>query len=222
MVDVTSVDTSEMLGKEVALDIGNAFVREQLAIQLTNKFIRRGDDPVAKLLLENKGQEGILGIKCYRDQGGFKSDVMSGVELEEALQKWKSQEGRQTIHENISMLEPGDQWPAGIRALYKKLMHIQAAQARGFGTGRESAFIEYSSLHFAIRNIGVIGQIVEKVIDGIISNPGTVIVRGRTMDILNNRGQGIRLAVPNTIVQQWKGRIFTGFIDSAAYVNPKK
>jgi len=199
------ISTPEEVISEVAHE--TVAYRGYLAEQLRNKF--HPGEPVAKVLEESASNK-LLAIQYKETEEGNFANAMENGQLDEMLRDYCSPEKVNGLKDSSRMPKPGEEWPAGMKSLHKKINHAEARRKKGEEI--LTVFESFSSLKFARATVADVQGLAEGLIEEIMLSPSTIIDRGRTIDFFNMSGIGLRA--------NKEPFLFVGFIDPRFYTKP--
>jgi hypothetical protein len=189
-------------------------VRRELSSQLRNAYLR--ENPLADVLKLLQYRVGGLIVSFEKDLESGKDFVaeIKGEDKEAFLQEGLAPSQVEAVVESAGRFDDKHKIPAGMRALEKKCGHSM----RDLFKGRiQSHFQDFYGISCAPPNRGYVQPMVEELIRFIMSDPETVLVKYKHIEIFNSLGQGVKI-----VRNPGEGEeVFKGFLDSAFYVSPK-
>lgn len=190
-------------------------VRRQMAGQLRNTFLDY--NTLADCLEENALKGSVLVVRAAGKEAQALDDSQADIVLEE----YCGEKMRGLMIESSRRFDEVKAWSAGVSSLHKKRGHIETRREKGDTS--KSAFEDLLGIRFDSSNIGNVQQMAEDLITDIMQNPSTVIVRDKTVDVVNKTGQGIRIDRGEQLREGVpRAPSFTGFVDSSFVARPVK
>jgi hypothetical protein len=189
----------------------NARTRREIAASRRNRY---GSDILSSVLEEYAGYDGVLVI----EHGSVKKEGMTVERYARVLGEKDAREivdkltGDRVIsrlvNESKVVLTGGI--PEGMRFLSHKISH---ARIGGFDT----RFRRYMGEKFDESSISRLKPIVDGLIRDIMSKPGTIILHGKTVDIFDSGGRGVKI---ERNFESTKDPLMKAFLDSASACHP--